>query len=106
MSTVTIGRSGERDITGLLESYLGQEQLYTRLMSEDSLWLDAGLFESLHHAATEIRSRQNESGELIGCPELTAHRQGWISDEQLAIQAERYRKNTYGQQLLATMFSQ
>ena len=103
MANIQIGRSGEREIVDLLVSYLNDQQLSCETMSEASIWLDAGLCDTLYQAATTIKTQQNQNNALIGSPELTAYQQGWISESQLAKLAERCRKNHYGQYLLAKL---
>ncbi|EPX82414.1 glucose-1-phosphate thymidylyltransferase RfbA [Salipiger mucosus] len=87
---------GELEITTLLESYLADGTLHVQRMGRGYAWLDTGTHGSLLDAGNFVRTLENRQGLQTGCPEEIAYLQGWITDDQLAAQAERYKKNKYG----------
>jgi len=91
---------GELEITDLNRMYLEEGLLKVELMGRGMAWLDTGTSDSLHEAASYIRTLEHRQGLKVGCPEEVAWRQGWISGEQLAALAAPQRKSGYGEYLL------
>jgi len=91
---------GELEITDVNRAYLERGDLSVEIMGRGYAWLDTGTHESLIEAANFVHILQQRQGLQICCPEEIAWRQGWISDELLAKQAEPMGKNAYGQYLL------
>jgi len=91
---------GELEITDLNRMYLEEGLLKVELMGRGMAWLDTGTCDSLHEAASYIRTLEHRQGLKVGCPEEVAWRQGWISGEQLAALAAPQRKSGYGEYLL------
>ena len=87
---------GELEITALLEMYLADEQLTVQRMGRGYAWLDTGTHGSLLDAGNFVRTLEKRQGMQSGCPEEIAFEQGWITREQLLLQAAAYRKNDYG----------
>ena len=87
---------GELEITTLLEMYLAEGQLSVQRMGRGYAWLDTGTHASLLDASNFVRTLEQRQGLQVGCPEEIAFEQGWVSREQLLLQAETYRKNDYG----------
>lgn len=90
---------GELEITTLLEMYLHDGQLDVQRMGRGYAWLDTGTHASLLDAGNYVRTMEERQGMQTGSPDEIAHEKGWISDETLAVQAERFGKNRYGQYL-------
>jgi glucose-1-phosphate thymidylyltransferase len=90
---------GELEIADLLELYRAEDGLTVELMGRGYAWLDTGTHASLLDAGNFVRTLENRQGLQVGCPEEIAYRQGWISREDLAVQAARYAKNDYGRYL-------
>ena len=92
------GRSlrGEVEITTLLEMYLADGTLDVQRMGRGYAWLDTGTHASLLDAGNFVRTLETRQGLQTGCLEEIAYQQGWISDDELRAQAEKYRKNRYG----------
>lgn len=93
-------RRGELEITDVNQNYLGRGKLSVELIEREIAWLDAGTFESLLEAASFIHAVQQRQGLIIGSPEETAWRNGYISNKQLLTLAEPMKKNNYGRYLV------
>ncbi|MFY8147838.1 MAG: glucose-1-phosphate thymidylyltransferase RfbA [Prochlorococcaceae cyanobacterium] len=87
---------GELEITDLNRLYLEAGLLRVELLGRGMAWLDTGTCDSLHEAGSYIRTLEKRQGLKIGCPEEVAWRQGWISDDQLALLAAPLHKSGYG----------
>jgi glucose-1-phosphate thymidylyltransferase len=90
----------ELEITDLSRLYLKQNQLRVERMGRGYAWLDTGTHESLHQAASFIRTLEQRQGFKIACLEEIAYRQGYIDGKQLYQLAKPLLKNGYGQYLL------
>ena len=94
---------GELEITDLNRLYLDDGALRVELMGRGMAWLDTGTCDSLHEAASYIRTLEKRQGLKVGCPEEVAFRLGWISADQLMALAEPQRKSGYGEYLLQVL---
>ncbi len=91
---------GELEITELNRMYLQEGLLQVELMGRGMAWLDTGTCNSLHEAASYIRTLEHRQALKVGCPEEVAWRLGWIDDDRLPQLAEPLRKSGYGEYLL------
>ncbi|MEB3170044.1 MAG: glucose-1-phosphate thymidylyltransferase RfbA [Synechococcaceae cyanobacterium] len=91
---------GELEITDLNRLYLEEGLLRVELMGRGMAWLDTGTPDSLHEAASYIRTLEHRQGLKVGCPEEVAWRMGWIDAGQLERLAQPLRKSGYGTYLL------
>jgi glucose-1-phosphate thymidylyltransferase len=91
---------GELEITDLNRSYLEEGQLRVELLGRGMAWLDTGTPDSLHEAASYIRTLEHRQGLKVGCPEEVAWRMGWIDAASLETLAAPLRKSGYGSYLL------
>jgi len=87
---------GEYEITDVNREYLRQDRLSVRLMGRGFAWLDTGTHESLAEATAFVRAIQDRQGLKISCLEEIAWRMKFITRDQLAAQAARLEKSTYG----------
>ena len=91
---------GELEITTLNEMYLKDGSLNVQLLGRGFAWLDTGTHESLHEAASFVRTIENVQGLQVACLEEIAWRNGWLTSEQVEALAKPMAKNEYGQYLL------
>lgn len=91
---------GELEITDLNRQYLTEGLLRVELMGRGMAWLDTGTPDSLHEAASYIRTLEHRQALKVGCPEEVAWRLGWIDAEQLERLAQPLKKSGYGHYLL------
>ena len=91
---------GELEITTLNEMYLKDGSLNVQLLGRGFAWLDTGTHESLHEAASFVRTIEKVQGLQVACLEEIAWRNGWLTSEQVEELAKPMAKNEYGQYLL------
>ena len=89
---------GEYEITDLNNLYLKQGRVKVEKMGKETLWLDAGTFDSLLEASSSIK--EAEKTEPIAFPELIAYRKGWLSKEKAEARGNLMAKNSYGSTIL------
>lgn len=90
---------GEYEITDVNKHYLEQKSLKVMPLGRGVAWLDTGTHTSLMQAGQFIQVIEERQGLKIGCIEEVAYRQGFITADELAVQAERFKKSGYGQYL-------
>ena len=90
----------ELEITDINKMYLEEQQLKVEIFGRGFAWLDTGTWDSLHDAATFIRTLENRQGLKIGCPEEIAWRMNWINDKQLINLSKQTLQSGYGKYLL------
>ncbi len=91
---------GELEITDLNKIYLAKGQLRVAILGRGVAWLDAGMHESLLQAANFVQTVEERQGMMISCPEEIAYHMGFITADQLRVQAEAMASNSYGDYLL------
>ena len=91
---------GELEITDLNNIYIKNKKIDVVALDKSSIWLDSGTFSSLQESTNIISSLQKRNGELIGSPESTALKKGWISKDQLSQQLLLNRNSGYYQSLV------
>ena len=91
---------GELEITTLNEMYLNDGSLNVQLLGRGFAWLDTGTHESLHEAASFVRTIEKVQGLQVACLEEIAWRNSWLTSEQVEKLAKPMMKNEYGQYLL------
>ena len=94
---------GELEITDLNRIYLEQGTLNVERLERGTVWLDTGSFDSLIEAGEFVKVLEHRQGTKICAPEEVAWRMGYLSDEELKLQAAKYLKSGYGQYLLGLL---
>jgi glucose-1-phosphate thymidylyltransferase len=91
---------GEIEISDLNKAYLQTGDLQVETLDRGTAWLDTGSIDSLHEAAEFVKVIERRQGTKISVPEEIAWRLGYISDEDLRVQADKFLKSGYGKYLL------
>lgn len=91
---------GEYEITDVNKYYLEHKKLKVYKIDRGTAWLDTGTFRSLIEATQFVQVVEERQGQMVGCIEEVAYRQGFIDAEQLRTIAEPLRKSGYGEYLL------
>ena len=91
---------GELEITDVNLAYLKMEQLTVEILGRGFAWLDTGTFDALLDAGQFVQTIEHRQGLKVACLEEIAYLQGWISEEILLDQANKYIKTEYGAYLL------
>ena len=74
---------GELEITDVNRAYLTRGDLEVVRLGRGYAWLDTGTHDSLHDAASFVRTIELRQGIKIACPEEIALEQGWLSPEDI-----------------------
>jgi glucose-1-phosphate thymidylyltransferase len=90
---------GELEITDVNRAYLELGALKVVPMGRGTAWLDAGTHEALLQASQFVQTVQERQGLMIACLEEIAFQQGRLTRKELALQAEKYKGNSYGEYL-------
>jgi glucose-1-phosphate thymidylyltransferase len=98
--TLRPSKRGELEITDLNCLYLERGNLHVEKLGRGFAWLDTGTFDSLHEAASFVRTIELRQGTKIGCLEEIALRQRLITPEQAEANAVAMGKNEYADYVL------
>jgi glucose-1-phosphate thymidylyltransferase len=86
---------GELEITDVNRVYLEQGELNVVRLGRGYAWLDTGTHDSLHEAASFVRTVEHRQGIKVMAPEEIAFDAGFVSAEQLLSAADRLGKSDY-----------
>ena len=92
-------RRGELEITSVNQAYLDLGELNVEVFGRGFAWLDTGTHDSLHDAASYVRTLEHRQGIKIACPEEIAFTLGHIGAEEVLAVARRYGKTDYADYL-------
>lgn len=92
---------GELEITTVNEEYLKRGKLKVKALGDGDVWLDTGTIASYKDAVDYVHVVQTRTGKMIGSPEVVAHQQGYISNNELNAIAEPLKKSGYGHGVIA-----
>lgn len=90
---------GELEITDLLRGYMRRGDLRASRLRANAEWFDAGSPEDLLRASHYIGEKR-KGGAVMGSPELTALRKGWISRKQFRALAGKLGDCDYARKIL------
>lgn len=91
---------GELEISEINQRYLAEGALKVQLLGRGFAWLDTGTHESLHEAASFVRTIEHVQNLQIACLEEIAWRNGWLTTVQIEKLGQAMAKTAYGQYLL------
>jgi glucose-1-phosphate thymidylyltransferase len=97
--SITPSPRGELEITDLNNVYQARGDLSVQLLGRGFAWLDTGTHDSLLEAGQFVQTVEHRQGLKVACLEEIAFHQGWISQSELLVQAEKLKKTSYGQYL-------
>ena len=86
---------GELEITDIHNAYWKEESLRVAILEQGTAWLDTGTVQSLSKAHAFVEAIQSRQGVLVGSPELTAYKQGFINLPQLKALASTCKEAEY-----------
>ena len=90
---------GELEITDVNIEYMKSNNLYSEVLNDSYMWIDAGTQESFLMASNYVKSVEDKTGMKILCPEEIAFKKGYISSDDLSKIAEEYSNSEYGKYL-------
>ena len=90
---------GELEITDVNIEYMKSNNLYSEVLNDSYMWIDAGTQESFLMASNYVKSFEDKTGMKILCPEEIAFKRGYISSDDLNKIAEEYSNSEYGKYL-------
>ena len=97
--SVKPSQRGELEITTVNQIYLDKGELSVEKLGRGYAWLDAGTPDSLHEAASLIRTLEHRQGLKVACVEEIAYSMGYIDRAALLAIAERVKGSDYGRYL-------
>jgi glucose-1-phosphate thymidylyltransferase len=91
---------GELEITDVNLAYLRKGKLHVVSMGQHVKWMDADNPFQLLYACNTTHQIQKETGKLVGCPEESALRAGFITKKDVSRIGSAHRQTPYGTYLL------
>jgi glucose-1-phosphate thymidylyltransferase len=96
---ITPSSRGELEITDINKAYQARGDLKVGLLGRGFAWLDTGNHDSLLEAGQFVQTVEHRQGLKVACLEEIAFHNGWISQADLILQAEKLNKTSYGEYL-------
>jgi glucose-1-phosphate thymidylyltransferase len=98
--SLSLSGRGEYEITDLIKTYLGRDELQLELLGRGYAWLDTGTLESLIEASEFVRAIEKRQDLRISCPEEIAFQMGFIDLAALERLGTAAANSEYGKYLL------
>jgi glucose-1-phosphate thymidylyltransferase len=98
--SITPSPRGELEITDVNIAYQSRGDLKVELLGRGFAWLDTGTHDSLLEAGQFVQTVEHRQGLKVACLEEIAFHNGWISQAELMLQAEKLKKTSYGEYLV------
>ena len=86
---------GELEITDVNSAYLARGELTVERLGRGIAWFDTGTHESLHDAASYVRTIEARQGTKVMCPEEIALELGYLDADQVLARAAALGKTPY-----------
>ena len=86
---------GELEITDVNRVYLERGGLHVERLGRGTAWLDTGTHDSLHEAASFVRTVEHRQGMMVMCPEEIAFELGYLDASQVLARADVLGKTPY-----------
>lgn len=86
---------GELEITDINRAYLKRGDLTVARMGRGFAWLDTGTPDSMHEAASFVRTIEHRQGIKIACPEEVALENGWLTGKEISHRADQLGSGDY-----------
>jgi glucose-1-phosphate thymidylyltransferase len=86
---------GELEITDVNREYLDRRMLRVTLLGRGFTWLDTGTHDSLHDAASFVKTIEQRQGMKVMSPEEIAFDLGYLSGDEVLAAAARMGKSDY-----------
>ena len=90
---------GELEITDVNRAYLDRGELRVARLGRGFAWLDTGTHDSLHDAASFVRTIEKRQGLKVMCLEEIALELGYLSADDLCQRADLLGKTEYASYL-------
>ena len=90
---------GELEITDVNRAYLKHGALHVERLGRGFAWLDTGTHDSLHDAASFVRTMETRQGVKICCPEEIALECGFVDADAVLKRANELGKTEYANYL-------
>jgi glucose-1-phosphate thymidylyltransferase len=98
-AAVTPSHRGELEITDENREYLRRGKLRVTPLGRGFTWLDTGTHDSLHDAASFVKTIEQRQGMKVMCPEEIAFDLGYLSGDEVLAAAARMGKSDYARYL-------
>lgn len=94
-SQIEPSERGEFEITAVNNVYLERGMLNVCQLGRGYAWLDTGTHDSLHEAASFVRTLEHRQGIKIACPEEIGMEMGWLDPALALKRADELGKTEY-----------
>jgi len=96
---ITPSERGELEITAVNNAYLERGLLQVAQLGRGYAWLDTGTHESLHDAASFVRTIEHRQGMQIACLEEIGLEMGWLDPDRARARAAMLGNTRYASYL-------